>query len=293
MMIDPSVGYRNVGERLRRVRPEAFVGIHVAHLARVVFGWGPRRLDRSIVVGSGAFFPGPRTLASLRRATPPRPRRADDGPDDPASVLYTTGSTGPATPALYTHRNFCGVFRIVHQSWAIDRSDGLPVDMAVFPAFFIVGLSAGGTVVVPPIDFVRETPATADPAALLEAIEDCQVTSLFGSPVLLENLARYANARGITTPSHERVIGGGAPITGPTMRAPGVRERVTATEAIAARLDGRPRRKEGMSNEAFAKIRQEARDAQAEFVRAVMREADQLLVAASKAYRVAKSGGTR
>jgi hypothetical protein len=73
----------------------------------------------------------------------------------------------------------------------------------------------------------------------------------------------------------------------------GVRERVTPTEAIAARLDSRPRRKEGMSNEAFAKIRQEAREAQVEFVRTVMREADQLLVAASKAYRVAKTGGTR
>src|SRR5690606_17617250 len=44
----------------------------------------------------------------------------------------------------------------------------------------------------------------------------------------------------------------------------GVRERVTPSDAIAARLDARPRRKEGMSNEAFAKIRQEARDAQAE-----------------------------
>src|SRR5690554_4230467 len=42
VMIDPSVGYRNVGERLRRVRPEAFVGIPIAHLARIIFGWGPR-----------------------------------------------------------------------------------------------------------------------------------------------------------------------------------------------------------------------------------------------------------
>lgn len=73
----------------------------------------------------------------------------------------------------------------------------------------------------------------------------------------------------------------------------GVHERVTPSEAIAARLDTRPRRKEGMSNEAFAKLRQEARDAQAEFVRAVMKEADQLLVAASHAYRSAKTGGTR
>lgn len=219
VMIDPSVGYRNVGERLRRIRPEAFVGIPAAHLARLIFGWGPRLTDKAIVVGKGARFPGARTVTSLRRGSPPEPRRADVGPDDPVAVLYTTGSTGPAKPALYTHRNFCGVLRIVHQSWAFDSSAQIPVDMAVFPAFFIVGLSAGGTVVVPPIDFVRQTPATTDSAAVLEVINECGVRSLFGSPVLLENLARYANAHGITTPTLERVIGGGAPITGPAMRA--------------------------------------------------------------------------
>jgi acyl-CoA synthetase (AMP-forming)/AMP-acid ligase II len=219
VMIDPSVGLRNVAERLNRLRPEAFVGVPLAHVARVVFGWGPRVTRRTIVVGSSAFFPGARTVASLRRPAPAEPRRADVTPEDPLCVLYTTGSTGPAKPALYTHRNFCGVFRIVRESWAVDLSKGIPVDMAAFPAFFVVGLSMGGTVVVPPIDFTRQTPATADPAALLEAIEDCGVRSLFGSPVLLENLARYANAHGIQTPRLERVIGGGAPITGPAMAA--------------------------------------------------------------------------
>ena len=219
VMIDPSVGLRNVAERLNRLRPEAFVGVPLAHVARVVFGWGPRVTRKTIVVGSSAFFPGARTVASLRRPIPAEPRRADVTPDDPMCVLYTTGSTGPAKPALYTHRNFCGVFRIVRESWALDPSKGIPVDMAAFPAFFVVGLSMGGTVVVPPIDFTRQTPATADPAALLETIEDCGVRSLFGSPVLLENLARYANEHGIQTPTLERVIGGGAPITGPAMAA--------------------------------------------------------------------------
>ncbi len=73
----------------------------------------------------------------------------------------------------------------------------------------------------------------------------------------------------------------------------GVQERVTPSEAIAARLDTRPRRKEGVSNGAFAKLRQESRAAQAEFVRAVMKEADQLLAAASHAYRSATAGGSR
>jgi hypothetical protein len=68
-----------------------------------------------------------------------------------------------------------------------------------------------------------------------------------------------------------------------------VRDRVTPGEVLVTRLDRRPRRKEGMSNEAFAKVRQDAREAQADFVRTVLREADQILVAASKAYRDAKA----
>lgn len=215
VMIDPSVGYRNVAERLGRLRPEAFVGIPLTHAARVTFGWGPRVTRKAIVVDG--HFPGAHTLASLRRSAPAEPVRADVTPEDPMCVLYTTGSTGPAKPALYSHRAFCGMFRTVRESWALDPSRGLAVDMAAFPAFFIVGLSLGGTVVVPPIDFTRQTPATADPAALLEVIDDCGVRSLFGSPVLLENLARHADAHGRTAPSLERVIGGGAPITGPTM----------------------------------------------------------------------------
>lgn len=220
LMIDPSVGLRNVGERLGRLRPEAFVGIPATHVARVAFGWGPRLTRRAIVVDGGrAGFPGAHTLQSLRRAVPAEPLRAAVRGDDPMTVLYTTGSTGPAKPALYTHRSFASLFRVVHQSWRFDPAEGVAVDMAVFPAFFVVGLTMGGTVVVPPIDFVLQTPATSDPEALLEVIRDCRVRSLFGSPVLLENLARYAEEHHLEAPSLERVIGGGAPITGDAMAA--------------------------------------------------------------------------
>ena len=209
--IDPSVGYRNVAERLRRVDPEAFVGIPLAHIGRVAFGWGPRLLERTVVIGEPGF-PGAHRLEKLRRPAPERPPVPAVGPDDPASIFYTTGSTGPAKPALYLHRNLCAVYRLAHRTWGFDDSPEIPIDMPVFPAFFSIGLSAGGTVVVPPIDFVRQRPATVDPAALLEVIRDQQVSSLFASPVILENLARHAAARGLRAPSLRRVIGGGAPL---------------------------------------------------------------------------------
>jgi acyl-CoA synthetase (AMP-forming)/AMP-acid ligase II len=210
LWIDPSVGYRNVGERLRRLDPEAFVGVPLAHVGRLAFGWGSRWMRKLIVIGKPGF-PGARSLASLRREAPIVPPQPAITPEDPACVLYTTGSTGPAKPALYLHRNYAHLYRVVHESWRFDLAKP-PVDMAVFPAFFFIALSAGGTMVVPPINFVRETPANADPKAILDVINDCQVSSCFASPVLLENMARYAVDHGVKTPSFKRVIGGGAPI---------------------------------------------------------------------------------
>ncbi|HUH75213.1 MAG TPA: fatty acid CoA ligase family protein [Chitinophagales bacterium] len=207
--IDPAVGYINVGKRLRRIQPEAFVGIPAALLGRTFFGWGPRFPKKSIVIDG--FFPGSRTIKSLRRKEPKNPPKPDVTPNDPVTVLYTTGSTGPAKPTLYLHRNYSHVYRIAHQSWRFDPEIP-PVDMAIFPAFFFIALSAGGTVVVPPIKPIGESPAKSNPKALLEVINDCNVQTCFASPILLENMAKYAVNNHIKTPTLKRIIGGGAPI---------------------------------------------------------------------------------
>ena len=209
--IDPSVGYLNVAERLRRLDIEAFVGIPLAHVARTFFGWGPRLLAKTVVVGGR--MPGMTSLASLRRRAPDHPSRPAVEPGDAASIMYTTGSTGPAKPTLYEHRNLCGIFRVAHRTWRFEP-DSIPVDMPVFPAFFSIGLSAGGTIVIPPIDYVRQGPADVDPQALVEVINDCKVQTLFASPVILENMARLGRDEGVTAPSLRTVIGGGAPLYG-------------------------------------------------------------------------------
>lgn len=208
--IDPTVGYRNVAERLRRLDIEAFVGIPLAHLGRAWFGWGPRVLAKTVVIGAPGF-PGAHSLESLRREAPASPSSPRVTSDDAASIMYTTGSTGPAKPALYRHENLCNIFRIAHHTWRFEQTGGVPVDMPVFPAFFSIGLSAGGTIVIPPIDFVRQSPGTVDARALLEVIRDCEVKTLFASPVILDKLARLAR-EGATAPSLRTVIGGGAPM---------------------------------------------------------------------------------
>lgn len=215
--IDTAVGYLNITERLGRVGIEAFLGIAVAHLGRFIFGWGPRRMRKLVVAGKPGF-PGARTLDSLRRPAPVNPPPPQVTPEDPAAILYTTGSTGPAKPALYLHKNFCHLFRLAHHAWRFDLEKEIPVDLAVFPAFLFIPISAGGTMVVPPINFVRQGPADVDPRALLEVINDCGVKSMFGSPVLLENMGRYALKKGIKAPSLRRIVGAGDVIKAPAKK---------------------------------------------------------------------------
>jgi acyl-CoA synthetase (AMP-forming)/AMP-acid ligase II len=215
--IDTGVGYLNIAERLRRISIEAFFGIPAAHMGRFIFGWGPRFLRKAIVTGKPGF-PGARTVKSLRRPAPAKPAPPAVNPDDPAAILYTTGSTGPAKPALYLHRNFCQLYRNAHYSWRFEPQKEIPVDMAVFPAFLFVPISAGGTMVVPPINFVRQGPADVDPRALIEVINDCGVKSMFGSPVLLENMGRYAQEKGLKTPSLKRIVGAGDMVRAPVKK---------------------------------------------------------------------------
>ncbi len=209
LMIDPTVGYFNVAERLNRIKPEAFIGTPLAHLGRSVFGWGARFPKKSIVING--FFPGAKTLASLKGQVPKVLSQPNVTPDDPAVILYTTGSTGPAKPTLYLQRNYSELYRVVHKSWRFTPNQEPPVDMAIFPAFFLIALTAGGTMVVPPINF-PEPPGKTKPQSLLEVINDCKVQTCFASPVILENMARYAVEHKIKTPSLKRIIGGGAPI---------------------------------------------------------------------------------
>src|SRR5690606_2237339 len=195
--------------RLGKIGPEAFVGIPIAHLARVVFGWGPRFPKQAIVINGK--FPAAKSIEQIKKMAREHTEFPKISPHDEAIVLYTTGSTGPAKPSLYLHKNYAQLYKRVAQSWRFSEDSESPVDLAIFPAFFLIALSGGGTVVVPPIKF-PESPAKTDPKALLDVINDCGVKTCFASPVILENMASYAVENGIKTKSLRRIIGGGAPI---------------------------------------------------------------------------------
>lgn len=216
--IEPySHGLRPVAKSLARVGPTVFFGTPEAHLARAAFGWGRGTVKTSIVVG-GPKLPGIHSLSSLERPVPENPQTTEVAADAPMLIGFTTGSTGSPKPMVMTKQNVSAMIRGVMGQWKLDGY-GEIIDMPTFPIFWIIGLSHGGTTIVPPMDFALHGPGDANPGAIADAIRTQGVVSMFASPALLTNLTEYCEKEGLTLPSIRRIVSGGAEIQGPLYAA--------------------------------------------------------------------------
>lgn len=205
ILIDPGMGFKNLGKCLKQVKPEAFVGITLAHIARKVMGWSKDTVKTLVTAGPRLFWGGT-TLKSMK-LTPWESYPVQKlGPDEKAAILFTSGSTGVAKGAVYTHRIFANQVKFLHESWPFNPDD---TDLATFPLFALFDPALGITAVIPDMDTAK--PAKADPAKLVHAIQEHSCNQMFCSPALLNNLARYLDKKNIMLDGMERVLSSGAP----------------------------------------------------------------------------------
>ncbi len=208
VLIDPGMGVRNLRACIEDAAPQAFIGVPKAHAARLLLGWGKRTLRTWITVGPRLGWGG-HDLAGIRRlaaSRPPAPATCAT-PDETAAILFTSGSTGPAKGAVYTHGIFAAQVEMLRGLYDIRPGE---VDLPTFPLFGLFGPALGMTAVLPRMDFTR--PARVNPRAILEPIRAFGVTNLFGSPALIRHVGRYAAHQGIRLPTLRRVISAGAPV---------------------------------------------------------------------------------
>lgn len=206
VVVDPGMGIRRMLACHRSTRPQAFIGIPTAHALRSFFPSYFKTVRSWVTVGPRLFWRG-LTLENLKK-TPWKPfEPASTHADDPAAILFTTGSTGPAKGAVYTHGNFDAQLHQIrtHLNFGADE-----VDLSTFPLFALFYPALGVTAVVPDMDPTR--PARANPARIIETIVDQGVTNMFASPALLERLGTYGRGKAITLPSLKRIISAGAPV---------------------------------------------------------------------------------
>lgn len=212
VLIDPGLGVKGVGNCLKEAEPEAFIGIPKAHVARRLFGWARQSIRTTVNVGTRRFFCH-HTLKELT-STPDTgsvfvlPEVAST---DPAAVLFTSGSTGPAKGALYTHGNFAAQVEALRAAFAIQPGE---IDLCTFPLFALFGPALGMSCVIPDMDFTR--PGRIDPEKAFAQLRQFKVTNLFGSPAVLRRLGAYPNP-GDSLVSLKRVISAGAPVPAPVI----------------------------------------------------------------------------
>lgn len=202
VLIDPGIGFRNMGRCLAEAEPAAFIGSPKAHLARILGRWAPT--SRLNITADG-FFPG---TARLRDYHSDRPfTGGSEDMEGTAAILFTSGSTGAPKGAVYTHGMFSAQVELLRSMFDIKEGE---VSVPTFPLFGLFDAALGQTCVICEMDFTR--PGGVDPMAVIGPLQKHAAQQLFGSPALLDRLGRFGEKHGIALPTLRRVVSAGAPV---------------------------------------------------------------------------------
>jgi olefin beta-lactone synthetase len=207
VVVDPGMGIRRMISCFKESRPEAFIGIPLAHVLRTIYPKFFNTVNVWITVGRRWFWGG-LTLKQVRRMPWEPYSTAKTRQADTAAILFTTGSTGPAKGAVYTHGNFDAQLHHIKSHLGISMDE---IDLSTFPLFALFWPALGITSVIPDMDPTK--PALVNPEKIIEAIRSQEVTSMFASPALLKRVGEFGKQKDIKLPSLRRVISAGAPVS--------------------------------------------------------------------------------
>jgi len=173
-----------------------------------------------LTLGSGGG-----SLADRARSEPTTFATAIRAPDDPAAILYTSGTTGRSKGAILSHRNLASNALTLVEEWAFTRGDvllhALPIYHVhgLFVAINCALLSASRMLWLPKFD-------TAAVAALLP-----RVTVMMGIPTFYTRLLQERSFTRETCRNVRAFISGSAPLLAETFDA----FRVRTGQAILER----------------------------------------------------------
>jgi acyl-CoA synthetase (AMP-forming)/AMP-acid ligase II len=208
ILIDPGMGYHHLRHCLAKIKPTIFIGSSKANLFRLLNTFTFKSLRKAVCVGPGLGLLG-YSLAGLadydKGDFPTQPATADD----PAAIIFTTGSTGPPKGVRYRHGVFQAQLGLIRDYYGITPED---VDQPAFPLFALFSTALGACAVIPEMDPSR--PALVDPALFVKSIMGRRVTYSFGSPAIWNVVSRYCLEQGIMLDTLRLVLMAGAPVAG-------------------------------------------------------------------------------
>ena len=208
ILIDPGMGIMNVLKCVAKAGPEAVVAVPEVHAVKSILRWYFKSVKYNVVVGKNYLFRA-LTLEQISARGRAPFNYIKTRPCDPAAILFTSGSTGPAKGVLYEHGAFGAQVELLKQTYNFGEDE---IELPGFPLFALFNAALGMSCVIP--DMNPAKPAQADPAKIVENITDQGVTSSFGSPAIWNRVADYCNQKNIKLNSIKRILIAGAPVSG-------------------------------------------------------------------------------
>jgi len=203
VLIDPGMGLKAFLSCVRRSQPRALVGIPFAQIVSQLF----RPSFRSLKVRVTAARTLTARLTTGREKKLPAPLFPVSAADDLAAVLFTSGSTGAPKGVCFEHGMFDAQVRLIRNTYQIAPGE---IDLPLLPIFALFNPAFGVTTIVPEIDPRR--PGALDPAKIVQAIRQENVTTSFGSPTLWGKVVAHCRSQNIVLPSLRRVLCAGASV---------------------------------------------------------------------------------
>jgi len=203
MFLDPSAGREHIERCCALYAPKAFLGGTKAHLLRLV-SRALRRIPVQLVIG----WPVPCAVHWSRAdRLQPHSDIQEWGPETPALLTFTSGSTGQPKAAVRSHGFLLAQHRSLVESLQLTPGDR---DLATLPIVALANLGSGVTTILPDADL--RYPGSIAPAPIVEQMRTEKVVSSVASPAFFERLARHCIEKGITLPDVRKLYTGGAPV---------------------------------------------------------------------------------
>lgn len=195
VIADAGLGIKGLTRAVVGSHPDYIIGIPTALTAARTLGWPGERisvrtlptLDRTVLGVSTSIDELVREGAQVRALGGETDIPAPD-PDADALVLFTSGSTGPAKGAVYTHRQASAMFSAVGDTLDLRPERGL---VAGFAPFALLGPALGAPSIVPDMDVTRPGELTA--GALADAVDQLGSPAVFTAPAALQNILDTAD----------------------------------------------------------------------------------------------------
>jgi acyl-CoA synthetase (AMP-forming)/AMP-acid ligase II len=212
ILIDPGMGYKNLLKCVGKVKPEIFIGILKAHLFKLIFSRPFKTVRTSVCIGRSFGLVGHTLSADAAERSETYGTQFPTvqlKPDDPAAILFTTGSTGPPKGVRYEHGTFQAQLKLIRDYYRIGPDD---IDQPAFPLFALFSTALGACSVIPEMNPAK--PAQVDPSKFIETIRNKNVTYSFGSPAIWNVVSNYCRKEKLTLPSVKKILMAGAPVPG-------------------------------------------------------------------------------